>query len=1055
MDQKEEERGKMIPVFTVFKNGAHVKNIILSRPPVSEAERSQEDVIMMVGRHPDCDIVLEHPSISRYHLQLKINESSKKLWVTDQSSVHGTMVSGRKMTPQVSVQVEEGDVLKLGGSTRMYKLKWVSTIFDLEKEQDDVLSSISQNQENEGSGILLDVDKQNQCPSAPPLKSEGLYPSLPGSPISSTATRKGNQGRQSSETMEQQGTVNLWSRRCMSSSAPHLRKHTKRDKGLDMLCYAEITNLESKAAAVIDHSKNEMIMDIIASQGEVNLDKENPTTNLRVGSNDDEVRVWENTTALDVSSEDMACGSKQVLPSDLFICSSYEEENTLMPNKESDEGLDMALYAEITNLELGADAISIHRENNEVSTDIIGNQEEEFDLEKENCGTNEFVASDDIEMGGWENSTTVNVFLETKEWHVVQGFPYESIISSNEDEDLLLPNKKSSTPQTLQCISESNVGEEDPHGLQPENAILRNCNAPATPDHGCGAMLDGLYCGSGYQSVEEVTKSCSSDLVNFIPKSNNNATGGCLSESNNKKIAVTAEQGTKRHQFQPSPLGRSPLNARITKSGREDTFVSDKENSTHQIPSRVLKSSRRLEYGDLDDERNSGTLLSVEEQDKRHRLPGSSPFVRGCLDMEDVFLSDKENMTPQTPSVSILKSRGKLTSENSTMKANDIRQLATAKHDMKKLDWLCGSPSSAHSDSIMEGMFPCDKENVTPKSSRVLKSRAKTPSKFKEEMILKRRQEERVPFQNLLLSSPAGVEHSPSTSGTFNITNKKRISNEISCSSVSFSHQESDTVGAAAKKKWYMVVDTSCLLNAQSRRSLKLMEGLKGTQLIIPRLVVRELDSLKHRASRFRKESEASVVMQWIEQCMVKMSWWIHVQSSGECFPVSATPPVSPHPQLNQGGSESSGCNAMSFLTASQISFSSYGSFAEIVSPTAEDHILECALLFKRLKTDGQLILLTKEVGLKIKAMAEGLICETPEGFCQSLVNPYSERFLWLESTPRGPTWSSLDGLHGLKESHHEPARSSLKKKVFTEGAKGLKLVLRHNDHYGQVNLAA
>lgn len=144
-------------------------------------------------------------------------------------------------------------------------------------------------------------------------------------------------------------------------------------------------------------------------------------------------------------------------------------------------------------------------------------------------------------------------------------------------------------------------------------------------------------------------------------------------------------------------------------------------------------------------------------------------------------------------------------------------------------------------------------------------------------------------------------------------------------------------------------------------------------------LVVRELDSLKHKASRFRKESEASLVMQWVEHCMVKMSWWTHVQSSGECFPVSATPPVSPLPQPSQGGRESSGCNATSSFTDNQTSFSSYGSFAEIVSPTVEDHILECALLFKKLKTDGQLVLLTKEVGLRIKAMAE--VTEKPEIF--------------------------------------------------------------------------
>lgn len=38
------------------------------------------------------------------------------------------------------------------------------------------------------------------------------------------------------------------------------------------------------------------------------------------------------------------------------------------------------------------------------------------------------------------------------------------------------------------------------------------------------------------------------------------------------------------------------------------------------------------------------------------------------------------------------------------------------------------------------------------------------------------------------------------------------------------------------KKVWNMVVDTSCFLDEELRRSLKLLEGLKGTHLIIPRI---------------------------------------------------------------------------------------------------------------------------------------------------------------------------------------------------------------------------
>ena len=40
-------------------------------------------------------------------------------------SVHGTWVSGKKIEAGVQVKLNEGDTLRLGGSTRVYRLHWV------------------------------------------------------------------------------------------------------------------------------------------------------------------------------------------------------------------------------------------------------------------------------------------------------------------------------------------------------------------------------------------------------------------------------------------------------------------------------------------------------------------------------------------------------------------------------------------------------------------------------------------------------------------------------------------------------------------------------------------------------------------------------------------------------------------------------------------------------------------------------------------------------------------------------------------------------------------
>lgn len=92
-----DDRRNIIPVFTVFKNNAIVKNIflLLHFPPDMRSDGDDTDVlveeneteqILTVGRHPNCSIVVSHPSISRFHLQIRSKPNLRKLCVTDLSS---------------------------------------------------------------------------------------------------------------------------------------------------------------------------------------------------------------------------------------------------------------------------------------------------------------------------------------------------------------------------------------------------------------------------------------------------------------------------------------------------------------------------------------------------------------------------------------------------------------------------------------------------------------------------------------------------------------------------------------------------------------------------------------------------------------------------------------------------------------------------------------------------------------------------------------------------------------------------------------------------------
>jgi hypothetical protein len=129
--------------------------------------------------------------------------------------------------------------------------------------------------------------------------------------------------------------------------------------------------------------------------------------------------------------------------------------------------------------------------------------------------------------------------------------------------------------------------------------------------------------------------------------------------------------------------------------------------------------------------------------------------------------------------------------------------------------------------------------------------------------------------------------------------------------------------------------------------------------------VIRELDSMKQREGLLRRSSKATSVLRWIDECMENESWWIHVQGTSEMFPVAPTPPATPSAQRidEEIKFSSSAFNPMAL-------FSPRG-FADIVSPKPEDRVLDCALFFKKSRSEQRMVVLSHSITLKIKAMAE------------------------------------------------------------------------------------
>ena len=100
---------------TVLKDGAIRNNIDLSGKSM-----------LTFGRLPDaCDVLVEHPSCSRFHAILQYCTEEKDIrkvgyYLYDLGSTHGSYVNKEKVKAKVYVRVRVGYQIKFGGSSRVY-----------------------------------------------------------------------------------------------------------------------------------------------------------------------------------------------------------------------------------------------------------------------------------------------------------------------------------------------------------------------------------------------------------------------------------------------------------------------------------------------------------------------------------------------------------------------------------------------------------------------------------------------------------------------------------------------------------------------------------------------------------------------------------------------------------------------------------------------------------------------------------------------------------------------------------------------------------------------
>jgi pSer/pThr/pTyr-binding forkhead associated (FHA) protein len=102
------EEGCMLEV---IKNG-----VVLQTLPIGIHKE-----YVTLGRLSECDVSMEHPSISRYHAVIQFDQQGAA-FLYDLNSVHGTFLNKEKITSQVYRSIPNQSVLQFGQSSRMYIL---------------------------------------------------------------------------------------------------------------------------------------------------------------------------------------------------------------------------------------------------------------------------------------------------------------------------------------------------------------------------------------------------------------------------------------------------------------------------------------------------------------------------------------------------------------------------------------------------------------------------------------------------------------------------------------------------------------------------------------------------------------------------------------------------------------------------------------------------------------------------------------------------------------------------------------------------------------------
>ncbi len=86
--------------------------LVTTLPPLDSHEA------LRVGRLPDCDVVIDDPSVSKHHATLSWDQATTQANVSDEGSSNGTLVNGIEL--KASRAINDGDEVTFGDASFLF-----------------------------------------------------------------------------------------------------------------------------------------------------------------------------------------------------------------------------------------------------------------------------------------------------------------------------------------------------------------------------------------------------------------------------------------------------------------------------------------------------------------------------------------------------------------------------------------------------------------------------------------------------------------------------------------------------------------------------------------------------------------------------------------------------------------------------------------------------------------------------------------------------------------------------------------------------------------------